>query len=393
MQFLLFLLAFSLVKCEETIFVVEFIRHGARSHFENRSIFEDVGQGELTQKGEAQMLQIGLQRRQEYVFKKRLLSERYNQREIIAIATFKNRCIMSGELFLRGIYPLQDIENIAERTYDGYTIENTLIEKVINDTLTDQKTCLRAPILGIPFQNDHFMHTSNCLNLHTYLNQDLFDHQGLYELLEVKFPNGMINSISKELSHTYNRSITSLRHFFTTIDAHIAELYHMDHPHTSFYQQVECFILAHNFHGPNPLPEQIFLSRLLSPLIELFSNLQMKQMSSLKYLLIVLHDTQLSNMLRHLGYFDPNQTSTYKVRFASSLRIEIVKMDESLHLRFIFDNEEFKPQKFCSEGRIMCELSEFIQRLKESIITDADKIKEFCNGSVEQFDFEIKYKS
>ena len=56
--------------------VVEFIRHGARSHYENNvppSFFGNVSKGDLTEKGRIESIRIGTQRRNEYVLKKQFL--------------------------------------------------------------------------------------------------------------------------------------------------------------------------------------------------------------------------------------------------------------------------------------------------------------------------------
>jgi hypothetical protein len=94
----------------ETIFVVEFIRHGARSHYEDNvpaSFFDNVKKGYVTPKGKADQIHIGAKRRKEYINEKRFLtSENYNHNEILSIATFKQRCITSGEYFLHGMYPM-----------------------------------------------------------------------------------------------------------------------------------------------------------------------------------------------------------------------------------------------------------------------------------------------
>ena len=100
----------------ETLFVFEMIRHGARSVESRFSTFTPpgyfgpgVGNGEITDTGRIQHMSIGHQRRREYVKEKGFLSEKYDPSEILSMSTFKQRCAVSGEYFLRGLYPLQDI--------------------------------------------------------------------------------------------------------------------------------------------------------------------------------------------------------------------------------------------------------------------------------------------
>ena len=68
----------------------------------------------------------------------------------------------------------------------------------------------------------------------------------------------------------------------------------------------------------------------------------------LKYILITFHDTNLSNLLRFLKYFDTYGFDKF-VRFSSSLRFELlravekeVKGDEAYRIRVVFDNEDLK---------------------------------------------------
>jgi hypothetical protein len=68
--------------------------------------FDGVGPGELTAKGAIDQRRIGFARRKEYVKEKKLLSETYRPEEILSVATFKNRCLVSGEQYMAGLYPL-----------------------------------------------------------------------------------------------------------------------------------------------------------------------------------------------------------------------------------------------------------------------------------------------
>ena len=74
-------------KSEKTIFLIELIRHGARSadhHYERSNsksdtdIYGDVPPGYLTKKGVQESRDVGKKRRIEYVEKKDLLSSAYD---------------------------------------------------------------------------------------------------------------------------------------------------------------------------------------------------------------------------------------------------------------------------------------------------------------------------
>ena len=74
-------------KSEKTIFLIEVIRHGARSaenHYERTSgkgdeeIFRGIPPGYLTERGVQESREIGKKRREEYVEKKHLLGWTYD---------------------------------------------------------------------------------------------------------------------------------------------------------------------------------------------------------------------------------------------------------------------------------------------------------------------------
>ena len=100
----------------QTLFVFEMNRHGARSHYMGTSHLPTgfwgpgVKDGFLTWKGRVQHQQMGLSRREEYIKQKKLLSEKFDPKEILSMSTFKERCHDSGVFFLHGLFPLQNIK-------------------------------------------------------------------------------------------------------------------------------------------------------------------------------------------------------------------------------------------------------------------------------------------
>jgi len=73
------------------------------------SFFDGVNKGYVTNKGKADQLRIGGARRREYVDEKQFLSSTYNPNEILSLATFKERCVTSGQYYLRGLYPMESL--------------------------------------------------------------------------------------------------------------------------------------------------------------------------------------------------------------------------------------------------------------------------------------------
>lgn len=123
---------------QETLFVIEFIRHGARSHYENnvpKSFFKTQKPGYVTAKGMAEHYRIGYHRRSEYVDNKHFLSEHYNQDEFLSLATFVQRCSTSGLYYLRGLYPLENVHFTSDTNYlnDKHSpIKNTNFEDLLS---------------------------------------------------------------------------------------------------------------------------------------------------------------------------------------------------------------------------------------------------------------------
>ena len=86
-------------------------------------------------------MDIGFDRRKEYVNGKKLLKESYDPKEILSIATFKERCIESGLWFLRGLYPMNDLKFQEESIVESYLespIKDTLFSKIINSIEVSQ---------------------------------------------------------------------------------------------------------------------------------------------------------------------------------------------------------------------------------------------------------------
>ena len=86
-------------------------------------------------------MDIGFDRRKEYVIDKKLLKEVYDPKEILSIATFKERCIESGLWFLRGLYPMSDLKFQEDSVVESYlesAIKDTLFSKIIRSIEVSQ---------------------------------------------------------------------------------------------------------------------------------------------------------------------------------------------------------------------------------------------------------------
>jgi hypothetical protein len=96
--------------------------------------------------------------------------------------------------------------------------------------------------------------------------------------------------------------------------------------------------------------------------------------SNLKYVLFNVHDTNLSNFLRFVGYWDKYSWDKH-VKFGSSIRLELFrqkipgkpKASSDYLLRVVYDNEDIRPV-FCKD--LHCTLDEFSEYVQANLMTD-----------------------
>ena len=139
-----------------------------------------------------------------------------------------------------------------------------------------------------------------------------------------------INETKEYLKTYFGKDISNIRDYFEMLDARVAELKHSGGGlHMLNMQRQECFILANNFIGPDDTPSKVYLSRMIVPFSQVMTakimdDIMAKESTKLKYLMFNLHDTNISNFLRFLGYWRKYGYSKH-VKFASSVRIEVLK--------------------------------------------------------------------
>ena len=109
---------------------------------------------------------------------------------------------------------------------------------------------------------------------------------------------------------------------------------------------------------------------MIVPLVKLFYNKILHSNSDLKYVIYNLHDMNIAPILYFLGYWDRYGYSKY-IKFASSLRFELLKDGDDFFIRVIFDDFVIHPV-FCENSD--CTFDEFRNYVKEKLITSDDKI-------------------
>jgi hypothetical protein len=141
-------------------------------------------------------------------------------------------------------------------------------------------------------------------------------------------------------------------------------------------------ILANNFVGPDEEPGRLFVSRMLTPLFQILrnvaSNHEHQTPDSLKLLILTMHNTNISNILRALTYWDTHGYKKFS-RFNSSVRLELVKKTTKMasqvryFVRIIYDEEEVSLPQVCGRQQgfgNLCPLESFIAFLESTLITD-----------------------
>ena len=94
------------------------------------------------------------------------------------------------------------------------------------------------------------------------------------------------------------------------------------------YQKQLTYLLANNFIN-NLTEEKVNVSKLLGPFLQMilhkghddFWNVK----TDLKYVIFAMHDFNLAQVLKYLGYYDNYGYQGRPLGFASSLRVELLK--------------------------------------------------------------------
>jgi hypothetical protein len=223
------------------------------------------------------------------------------------------------------------------------------------------------------------LHTRNCKTLHEYLYYNKFDMDLLSSMLNDHFGE-LVSETETHLEEYFGRDITNVRQYWALVDAKVAEMYHLEHPDIRKLQRQECFILANNFIGEDETHANMFVSRFLMPMINLFDNVIENEANKwevqLKYIIINFHDTNLSNLLRFIEYFSTYGYHKY-VKYSSSVRFEFLKevnlnsevteLVETFRIRVVFDGEEIK-LPYCED--IYCKYEEFRKHFTDNLNFD-----------------------
>ena len=228
---------------------------------------------------------------------------------------------------LQGLYPLSNWRHPLNINYleDYSYLWGTSYGKIITgmtDTWTDDvQECSEFPIYQVPDKIDNLMSTANCGNVNKFLEDEAFKTKTLDESLE---------------ENSY----------------------------------------------------KAFLSRMLMPMAEVLSKVissrEKKVVDHLKYLILNVHETNIANFLRFLGYWDAYGYDKF-TRFSSSVRVELISRKERFwqigyYIRVIYDDEVIK-LPWCSNNGYLCPATEFIQYFENNLIQDKTFIDQYCEGT------------
>ena len=183
----------------------------------------------------------------------------------------------------------------------------------------------------------------------------------------------------------------NIRLFFEMLDTRVAELKQLGGGSEMIaLQRQECYILANNFIG-DPIYGNTYLTRMVRPFMDVMnakiqedialSTNQDAETSKLKYLVFFLHDTNVSNFLRFLGYWISYGYDQH-VKFASSVRLEVFRQKiegkpyniNDYKVRVVYDNKEIS-LPYCKG--FYCTFVELYNHVKDNLgeVKDAEH---FC---------------
>ena len=132
---------------------------------------------------------------------------------------------------------------------------------------------------------------------------------------------------------------------------------------------------------------------MLLPLADVLANVitfkQYGWKDKLKYLILNVHETNIANFLRFLGYWDEYGYDKF-TRFSSSVRVELISRKERFwqmgyYIRVVYDDVVVK-LPWCSKG-YLCTATEFIQYFENNLIADLDYVEAYCDGKVGDFNY------
>ena len=132
---------------------------------------------------------------------------------------------------------------------------------------------------------------------------------------------------------------------------------------------------------------------MLMPIVQVLSNVitsrEKGTIYALKYLILNVHETNIANFLRFLGYWDAYGYDKF-TRFSSSVRVELISRKERFwqmgyYIQVIYDDEKIK-LPWCSKG-YLCTATEFIQYFENNLIKDMQYVDDYCDGKVGDFNY------
>jgi len=249
---------------DETIFVVEMITSA-----DPENDFD-----KLTKQGKDGANSIGQSRRAEYGKQKKLLSKSPRAGEILSLSTIDPVMAESALEFMRGLYPVRDF--ILKQKYPYLTQTSPLHNIAYGEMLKDMKReggthNFADPVLEVPVHLDRFMYTDSCPKLYDYLDVECAQYDNLMSAIEANY---------------------------------------MDEEHRDIYQ-----------------------TRMFMPIAEVLGFvITFKQYGKgwedrLKYLILNVHEMNIANLLKFLGYWDEYGYEK-DVKFSSSVRLELISRKE-----------------------------------------------------------------
>ena len=337
----------SLSESAELLFVVEMVRHGARSEVKDLSFYEDIkwpeGPGQLTPTGMRQQYLLGEDMRRSYIEDVSLLSSAYKSEEVYVRSTNVNRTIMSAYSQLMGLFP-----ESAERTPKHNYSELSPIKLTMGEEISEN---------GIPYEEDVYP-------IHVYDTEYdrllVWDNScPEYRRVRREIVNGGdIYNIYKGIKEEYGdvlESICDLLHIDKTI-ANIGEntILLLDDLVAAHFEGILPKVINDTLLGDirafhyalfkeemigDPLLVTVAMTGISKYLAHVFSERITNSNSQLRFILLSTHDSVLEPILAGMDHIPPSHPPY--MPFAANIIFQLYRQQNNYFVRVKYNGKYF----------------------------------------------------
>jgi hypothetical protein len=365
--------------------VLEVCRHGARAPitlqpWENASVWPE-GEGGLTAAGMRQHYLLGAELRRRYALEQNLLSPTMNASEFYVFSSPVERCIMSAQSQLLGLYPAESGRKM-NRINESVEIRPPI--HVNTDDIPSGDFPLPFGVQVVPIHNDEEERQFQIVPKESceYYGELIDEREGQKSEIQKLFDKyeDVVNVVMEELG--WNKE-TAQKKFRKVMDSVTSGVFHGKTVPERFTSQdfiergEKLSILLKNFHQFEPE----FLSRLAGSFIftQILNdfNAVISKETARKLFIYSGHDTTLSFMLAFLK-FDYSNAPV----FASTFIFELSEENDTYFITIKYNDVEQKLEN--CEGQ-KCSFDEFKEFVERRRVNDYKKV---CSEGLTKDEYE-----